>query len=101
MSISGPGSIGQVLAQKKLQLSKHSPLALAMGSRLSMSRSLVSRFARCFFLHRGFCFVLGFVAPHVALHRVSIRTLEKPASTLARCLLGSRGESMLPFVFRS
>src|SRR5271170_1358711 len=42
-------------------------------SRLSMSRSLVSRFVLCFFLHRAFAFVvaLGFVA----LHRVSIRTL--------------------------
>ena len=33
--------------------------------------------ARGFFLHRAFVFVLGFVAPHVALHRVSIRTLNE------------------------
>src|SRR5271168_5034183 len=44
-------------------------------SRLSMSRSLVSRFVLCFFLHRAFALVvaLGFVA----LHRVSIRTLDE------------------------
>jgi hypothetical protein len=40
-------------------------------SRLSMSRSLVSRFCSLFFLHRAFAVVAGFVA----LHRVSIRTL--------------------------
>ncbi|WP_157467871.1 hypothetical protein [Edaphobacter aggregans] len=28
-----------------------------------------------FFLHRAFVFVVGLVATHVALHRVSIRTL--------------------------
>lgn len=44
-------------------------------SRLSMSRSLVSRICSLFFLHRSFAFVvaLGFVA----LHRVSIRTLDE------------------------
>ena len=40
-------------------------------SRLSMSRSLVSRFCSLFFLHRAFAVVAG----SVALHRVSIRTL--------------------------
>ena len=46
-----------------------------LRSRLSMSRSLVSRFVLCFFLHRAFALVvaLGFVA----LHRVSIRTLDE------------------------
>jgi hypothetical protein len=44
-------------------------------SRLSMSRSLVSRVCSLFFLHRAFAVVvaLGFVA----LHRVSIRTLDE------------------------
>ena len=43
--------------------------------RVSMSRSLVSRVCSLFFLHRAFAFVvaLGFVA----LHRVSIRTLDE------------------------
>ena len=43
-----------------------------MRSAFSMSRSLVSRVVLRFFLHRVFAFVvaLGFVAPHVALHRV-------------------------------
>jgi len=40
-----------------------------------MSRSLVSRFCSLLFLHRAFALViaLGFVA----LHRVSIRTLDE------------------------
>jgi hypothetical protein len=40
-----------------------------------MSRSLVSSYVLCFFLQRAFAFVvaLGFVA----LHRVSIRTLDE------------------------
>jgi HxlR-like helix-turn-helix len=33
-------------------------------------------FVLCFFLHRAFVFALGFVVPHVALHRVSIRILD-------------------------
>ena len=41
----------------------------------------MSRFASRFFLHRAF----GFVAPHVALHRVSIRTLDE----LSWCKLGA------------
>jgi hypothetical protein len=41
----------------------------------SMSRSLVSSFGLCLFLHGAFAFVVGCVAPHVAHHRVSIRTL--------------------------
>jgi hypothetical protein len=69
------------------------------AKRVSMSRSPVSRFASRFFLHRAFAF--GFAAPpHVALHRVSIRTLDE----LSWCKLGagwgSRGESMLPFLVR-
>ena len=55
-----------------------------------MSRSLVSRDCSLFFLHRAFAFVvaLGFVARRVALHRVSMRTLEEPFSEQARCRLG-------------
>src|SRR5271156_5952841 len=48
----------------------------------------------------AFAVVPGFVVPHVALHRVSIRTLDE----LSWCKLGagwgSRGESMLPFLVR-
>jgi hypothetical protein len=40
-----------------------------------MSRSLPSSF--CFFFTGAFVFVVGLVAPHVALHRVSIRTLDE------------------------
>jgi hypothetical protein len=75
------------------------PSAQATRSAFSMSRSLVSRVCSLFFLHRAFAFVvvLGFVA----LHRVSIRTLDE----LSRCKLGagwgSRGESMLLFIGRS
>jgi hypothetical protein len=43
-------------------------------SAFSMSRSLVSR-VLCFFLHRFFAFVV--VHSFVALHRVSIRTLDE------------------------
>jgi hypothetical protein len=42
-----------------------------------MSRSLVSRFVLRFFLRMGFAFVVDLVALHVALHRVSIRTLDE------------------------
>src|ERR1700678_4775515 len=63
-----------------------------------MSRSLVSRIVLCFFLHRAFAFVV--IVGFVALHRVSIRTLDE----LSWCKLGagwgSRGESMLPFIGR-
>src|SRR5450631_809953 len=48
-------------------------MRVKMNSRLSMSRSLVSRFVLCFFLHRSFAFVVALA--FVALHRVSIRTL--------------------------
>ena len=41
----------------------------------SMSRSLVSRFVLRFFLHGAFAFVV--VLEFVALHRVSIRTLDE------------------------
>jgi hypothetical protein len=44
-------------------------------SRVSMSRSLVSRVCSLFFLHRVFAFVV--VLGLVALHRVSIRTLDE------------------------
>ena len=68
------------------------PFDQVTTSAFSVSRSLVSRFASRFFLHRAFAF--GFVAPHVALHRVSIRTLDE----LSWCKLGagwgSRGELM-------
>ena len=57
----------------------------------------MSRFVLRFYLHRAFVVVLGFVA----LHRVSIRTLDE----LSWCKLGagwgSRGESMLLFIGRS
>ena len=58
-----------------LVVSRQLRSALVHTSRLSMSRSLVSRIVLCFFLHRAFAFVvaLGFVA----LHRVSIRTLDE------------------------
>ena len=56
-----------------------------------------------FFSFIGFLLLLlflVFVVPHVALHRVSIRTLDE----LSWCKLGagwgSRGESMLPFLVR-
>jgi hypothetical protein len=47
----------------------------------------MSRFWSCFFLHRVFGFVVV-VATHVALHRVSIRTLEELFLMQARCRLG-------------
>jgi hypothetical protein len=51
-----------------------------------------------FFLHRAFAFVvaLGFVA----LHRVSIRTLDELSSCKLGAGWGSREESMLPFIGR-
>jgi len=65
-----------------------------------MSRSLVSRVCSLFFLHRAFAFVVVVTLGFVALHRVSIRTLDE----LSWCKLGagwgSRGESMLPFIGR-
>jgi hypothetical protein len=53
------------------------------------------------FRYRAFVVVVPrLVAPHVALHRVSMRTLDE----LSWCKLGagwgSRGESMLPFLVR-
>jgi hypothetical protein len=70
---------------------------------LSMSRSLESRSVLHFFRYRAVAFVVvvpRLVAPHVALHRVSMRTLDE----LSWCKLGagwgSRGESMLPFLVR-
>ena len=74
------------------------PFDQVTTSAFSVSRSLVSRFASRFFLHRAFGF--GFVAPHVALHRVSIRTLDEPSWCKLGAGWGSRGESMLPFLVR-
>ena len=51
-----------------------------------MSRLLTSSF--CFSFHRVFAFVAGLVARHVALHRVSIRTLDELFIVQARCRLG-------------
>jgi hypothetical protein len=53
-----------------------------------------------FFLHRVLVFLLSPVAPHVALHRVSIRTLEELPLEELGAGWGSRGESMLPFIGR-
>ena len=63
-----------------------------------MSRSVLR-----FFLHRFLAFVVvpGFVVPHVALHRVSIRTLEELSWYKLGAGWGSRGESMLPLLVRS
>src|SRR5271170_3854478 len=69
-------------------------------SRLSMSRSLLSRFGFCLFLHRSFLLLLLFVAMYVALHRVSIRTLDELSWCKLGACWGSRGESMLPFIGR-
>jgi hypothetical protein len=53
-----------------------------------------------FFLSQGFAFSL-IVAPHVALHRVSIRTLDELSWSELGAGWGSRGESLLPFLGRS
>jgi hypothetical protein len=50
------------------------------------------------FLRRAVALVL--VAPHVALHRVSIRTLDDLSCCKLGVGWGSRGESMLPFLVR-
>jgi hypothetical protein len=55
----------------------------SLGSAFSMSRSLVSRLVLRFFLHRDFAFIV--VHSFVALHRVSIRTLDE----LSWCRLGA------------
>jgi hypothetical protein len=53
-----------------------------------------------FFIHSALVWLLSQVAPHVALHRVSIRTLDELSCCKLGAGWGSRGESMLPFVFR-
>ena len=57
----------------------------------------MSRICSVFFLHRAFVVALGFVA----LHRVSIRTLDDLCWSKLGAGWGSRGESMLPFIGRS
>jgi hypothetical protein len=53
-----------------------------------------------FFCSLGFASCFGF-ALHVALHRVSIRTLEELPFEELGASWGSRGESMLPLLGRS
>jgi hypothetical protein len=53
----------------------------------------------------SFISVLAFVvavlvAPHVALHRVSMRTLDELSCCKLGAVWGSREESMLPFLVR-
>ena len=74
--------------------------SLITASAFSMSRSLVSRFVLCFSFI-GFLLLLLFeLATHVALHRVSIRTLGELTCLKLGAGWGSRGESMLPFIGR-
>jgi hypothetical protein len=48
----------------------------------------------------GFLYFLSLVVPHVALHRISIRTLKELPFEELGAGWGSRGESMLPFIRR-
>ena len=60
----------------------------------------MSRFVLSFSFIGFLFFLLSLVAPHAALHRVSIRTFEELPFEELGAGWGSRGESMLPFIRR-
>src|SRR5260370_4879812 len=63
-------------------------------------RSLTSSFCSYFFFIGFLLLLFVRVAPHVALHRVSIRTLLSFLPLKLGAGWGSVGESMLPFIRR-